>query len=269
MYLNRMIARQPSPDIAPPEFLQLAGHPLRWRLLGELARGDRVVQELTELVGEPQNLVSYHLAKLRDAQLVNARRSSADRRDTYYTADLTRIGMGLSGSGRALHPGLKLTTSPRDPSKIAPVKILFLCTGNSARSQMAEALAKARSGGAIRAVSAGSEPKPLHANAVRAMRELHGIDLRGYKPKHLDVFAKQQFDWVISLCDRVREVCPAFRGQPETIHWSIPNPATGQPDDVTYPLFQQTATELATRIDFLLAALADRSPARRKQRRKP
>jgi hypothetical protein len=67
---------------------------------------------------------------------------------------------------------------------------------------------------------------------------------------------------VISLCDRVREVCPEFPGYPEVIHWSIANPATGDPDDeATYPLFQQTAAELATRIEFLLAALTDRTPA--------
>src|SRR5262247_3061868 len=97
-----------SPDVAPAEFLQLAGHPLRWRLLGELARSDRTVNELTGLTGEPQNLVSYHLGKLRDARLVSARRSSADRRDAYYTADLTRLGGLFSTTGGALHPGLRL-----------------------------------------------------------------------------------------------------------------------------------------------------------------
>src|SRR5262245_57402150 len=93
---------------APHEFLQLTGHPLRWRLLEELTRSDRLVQELTDRVGEPQNLVSYHLAKLRDARLVTARRSSADRRDTYYKVDLARIGAGLAASGGALHPALAL-----------------------------------------------------------------------------------------------------------------------------------------------------------------
>jgi hypothetical protein len=69
---------------------------------------------------------------------------------------------------------------------------------------------------------------------------------------------------VISLCDRLREVCPEFPGPPETIHWSIPNPAAGDADDdATYPLFEQTAAELATRIGFLLAVLTDRSRARR------
>src|SRR5258706_8667045 len=102
------------PDVAPLAFLQLAGHPLRWRILGELARSDRMVSELTGLVGEPQNLVSYHLGKMRDGRLVSARRSSADRRDTYYTADLARIGRLLSATGGALHPGIRLEPSARD-----------------------------------------------------------------------------------------------------------------------------------------------------------
>jgi protein-tyrosine-phosphatase/DNA-binding transcriptional ArsR family regulator len=248
-----------SAALAPPAFLQLAGHPLRWRLLSELARSDRLVHELTGLVGEAQNLVSYHLGKLRDGRLVSARRSAADRRDTYYGLDLARVGALLSAAGGALHPGLRLPPSTYDPAAIAPVRVLFLCTGNSARSQMAEALIRARSGGAIEAVSAGSHPKPLHPNAVRVMAEDYGLDLSGQASKSLDQFVGQPFDWVISLCDRVREVCPEFPGHPEAVHWSIPNPATGEPDDVTYPLFQETAAELSTRIDFLLATMAARS----------
>ena len=89
--------------------------------------------------------------------------------------------------------------------------MLFLCTGNSARSQMAEALCEQLSGGAVRAASAGSHPKPLHPNAVRVMRE-RGIDIAGRRSKHLDEFAGRRFDYVISLCDRVREVCPEFPG---------------------------------------------------------
>jgi protein-tyrosine-phosphatase/DNA-binding transcriptional ArsR family regulator len=256
-----MSTQQLHPGVGPSEFLQLAGHPLRWRLLSELGRSDRVVHELTGLVGEPQNLVSYHLGKLRGGRLVTARRSSADRRDTYYGLDLGRIGSLLSAAGGALHPGLRLAPPPRDAAPVRAVKVLFLCTGNSARSPMAEALARARSGGAIEAYSGGSHPRPLHPNAVRVMREEYGLDLAGHASKHLDVFAGQRFDWVISLCDRVREVCPEFPGHPETIHWSIANPATGDADDVTYPLFQQTAAELSTRIEFLLAALADRPSA--------
>jgi protein-tyrosine-phosphatase/DNA-binding transcriptional ArsR family regulator len=247
-------------ELTPQAFLQLAGHPLRWRLLGDLARSDRTVHELTGLVGQPQNLVSYHLGKLRDAHLVSARRSSADRRDAYYTVDLTRLGGLLAATGEALHPGLRLI--PPRPASARPravrARVLFLCTGNSARSQMAEALARARSGGLVEAHSAGSHPKALHPNAVRAMRDEHGIDLAGHRSKHLSVFTQQRFDRVISLCDRVREVCPEFPGAPETIHWSIPDPAAGHADgddEASYPAFQQTGAELETRIGFLLAAL--------------
>jgi protein-tyrosine-phosphatase len=250
--------------VQPPEFLQLAGHPLRWRLLGELAASDRTVNELTGLVGEAQNLVSYHLAKLRDAGLVFTRRSSADGRDAYYAVDLARVGELLSTTATTLHPGLALTPSAAAPpdEERGPVKVLFLCTGNSARSQMAEALARTRSGGTVEAYSAGSNPKPLHANAVRVMYDEYGVDLRGHESKHLDVFIDEHFDWVISLCDRVREVCPEFPGDPETIHWSIPDPAAGHiDDDASYPAFQQTAAELATRIGFLLAVLTNRGGA--------
>jgi len=264
------VSRPPHPpDVAPSEFLQLAGHPLRWRLLGELARTDLLVQELTDRVGEPQNLVSYHLGKLREARLVFARRSSADRRDTYYAVDLSRFGGLLSATGAALHPGLRLAPPSLDDVRPRAVRVLFLCTGNSARSQMAEALARARSGGAVQAFSAGSHPKPMHPNAVRVMRDEHGLDLSRQRTKHLDVFAGRRFDFVISLCDRVREVCPEFPGHPETIHWSIPNPAADDADDdATYPLFQQTAAEVATRIGFLLAVLTDRTPRARRRKEK-
>jgi ArsR family transcriptional regulator, arsenate/arsenite/antimonite-responsive transcriptional repressor / arsenate reductase (thioredoxin) len=261
----------PQPAASPPDFLQLVAHPVRWRLMSALARSDRAVAELTALVGEPQNLVSYHLGKLREGHLVSSRRSSADRRDTYYGLDLARLGEQLSATGGAIHPGLRLTSPLRDEAATGSARVLFLCTGNSARSQMAEALVRARSGGAVEAYSAGSQPKALHPNAVRVMREEYGIDLSGNRSKHLQVFADERFDAVISLCDRVREVCPPFPGTPETIHWSIVNPATGEPDEITYPLFQQTAAELATRVDYLLAALAARpTPApNAKKEKKP
>ena len=122
---------------------------------------------------------------------------------------------------------------------------------------MAEALARAKSGGVIEVVSAGSHPRPIHPNAVRVMQREYGIDLADHAARALDQFAEQRFDWVVSLCDRVREVCPEFPEHPQTIHWSIANPATGEPDDVTYPLYQQAAAEIATRVDFLLTRLAD------------
>src|SRR5690349_22780856 len=112
----------PGRDSGPPGFLQLAGHPVRWRLLRELARSDRQVRELTSLTGHPQPLVSYHLARLRAAQLVSARRSSADGRDAYYTVDLTRCGELLAAAGGALHPALG-PGQPQPPALQAPAQI--------------------------------------------------------------------------------------------------------------------------------------------------
>jgi len=123
--------------------------------------------------------------------------------------------------------------------------VLFLCTGNSSRSQMAEALLRHRTGGAVHVRSAGSRPKPVHPSAVAVMAE-YGIDMAGARSKHLDEFVASgdAFDFVITLCDRVREVCPEFPGHPRTVHWSIP-----EPDD--HPAFVRVAAELANRIEFL------------------
>jgi protein-tyrosine-phosphatase len=224
------------------------------------------VRELCRLVDEPQNLVSYHLGKLRRAQLVASRRSSADGRDTYYRADLAQVTAQLTETGAALHPALRLVGDDRPLAAATadgPLRVLFLCTGNSARSQMAEALTEERSGGAVEARSAGLHPKPLHPNAVRVMAEDYGIDIAGRPTKHLDVFAHERFDEVISLCDRVREACPEVPGHDETVHWSIADPSADHGDDLAagYPAFQRTAAELDTRIGFLLAAVANRASA--------
>jgi ArsR family transcriptional regulator, arsenate/arsenite/antimonite-responsive transcriptional repressor / arsenate reductase (thioredoxin) len=252
-----VIATAGQGEDSPPRFLRLAGHPLRWRLLSELARSDRRVGELCALAGRRQSLVSYHLRQLRDGGLVSMRRSAADGRDTYYVLDLARCGELLSSAGVSLHPGLAPTPwarAGREPGS-TPARVLFLCTGNSARSQIAEALCERLSGGAVSAASAGSHPKPLHPNAVRVMRARR-IDLARRRSKHLSEFAAQRFDYVISLCDRVREVCPEFPGWPEPIHWSIPDPAR-EPgsDEQTLPAFERTATELGTRIGFLIEAI--------------
>jgi ArsR family transcriptional regulator, arsenate/arsenite/antimonite-responsive transcriptional repressor / arsenate reductase (thioredoxin) len=231
----------------PPPFLRLAGHPVRWRLLRELSRSDQRVGELCALAGERQSLVSYHLRLLRDGGLVTARRSLADGRDTYYVLDLERCGALLADAGAALHPGL----APAAPPQVG-ADVLFLCTGNSARSQMAEALAQRMSGGAIAAASAGSHPKPLHPDAVRVMRE-RGIDISARRSKHVSALADRRFDYAITLCDRVREVCPELPGAPVQVHWSIPDPARDAHDaEPSPPAFERTAAELERRIGFLI-----------------
>ena len=193
--------------------------------------------------------------------MVSKRRSAADGRDSYYVLDLARCGELLAASGGALHPALRLGASPPRRwdrgSDSARARVLFLCTGNSARSQIAEALVTELTGGAVEAASAGSHPKPLHPNAVRVLAE-RGIPIGGRRSKHLSEFAEQRFDYVVSLCDRVREVCPEFPDHPDLVHWSIADPAgEGRSDAETYPAFEHTADELAARIPFLLELIAN------------
>jgi protein-tyrosine-phosphatase len=218
------------------------------------------VHELTALLGQPQNLVSYHLGRLRKANLVSGRRSAADGRDTYYRLDLAGCGRLLAAVGGALHPALHLAPPPAPVGPGRPgaaASVLFLCTGNSTRSPMAEALLRERAASAMPADvlhvrSAGSHPKPVHPHAVAVMAE-RGIDLAGARPRHLDDFAGERFDYVITLCDRVREVCPELPGHPEAMHWSMPDPA-GEPDG--RPAFERAAAELTERIGFLLHRIA-------------
>jgi protein-tyrosine-phosphatase len=121
---------------------------------------------------------------------------------------------------------------------------------------------EAMSEGAVVAASAGSHPKPLHPNAVRVMKR-RGIDVSGNRTKHVDEFVAQRFDVVITLCDRVREVCPELPSHPDLVHWSIPDPALEGPNDrATLPAFERLATELETRMRFLLGLLEQPSTRR-------
>src|ERR671918_103642 len=171
MYSLAMAFDATSRDLAPPTILRLGSDPIRWRLLIELGRSDRRVRELCRVLEEPQNLVSYHLGRLRAEGVVSSRRSAADGRDSYYVLDLARCGELLAASGGTLHPALRLAASPPRKwdrvSDAARARVLFLCTGNSARSQIAEALATELTGGAGEAAGAGSHPKAPHPHAVR------------------------------------------------------------------------------------------------------
>lgn len=255
----------PGEPITPSRFLQLVADPLRWALLHELAEGDRRVGELTTLVGASQNLVSYHLGEMRSAGLVSSRRSSADGRDTYYRFNPALFGQLLRDTGVALHPALRSEpTAPVVPARARKVRVLFLCTGNSARSQIAEAFATQRAGQAITARSAGSHPKPLHPHAIEVMAA-HGIDISGHTSMHLRRLAHHRFDHVVTLCDRVKEICPDLPGQPATAHWSIPDLST---HDGGYPAFVRAADEIAERVNLLIARIAAQ-PATGASRRSP
>ena len=103
-------------------------------------------------------------------------------------------------------------------------RVLFLCTGNSARSQMAEALLPLIGGAHFEVCSGGTHPVGLNPAAIEAMRDL-GVDISHYRSKHVNEFSSQQFDYVITLCDRAKESCPVFPGTSRLLHWSFEDPA--------------------------------------------
>jgi ArsR family transcriptional regulator, arsenate/arsenite/antimonite-responsive transcriptional repressor / arsenate reductase (thioredoxin) len=236
-----------SGNAGPPAFVALAAHPVRWALLTELARSDYRVRELVERVGEPQNLVSYHLRLLRSGGLVTARRSSFDGRDSYYHLDLDRSAEALAETGAALHPALRSEKPIPAPGRRTTV--LFVCTGNSARSPIAEALLRHHAAGRASAASAGVRPKPrLHPDTVRVLREEYGIDVADQRPRPLDTVTRRRLHYVITLCDKAREACPVFDNDPRRIHWSIPDPDTSS-------AFRHVAADIDTRVRHLLPTL--------------
>ena len=240
----------PAATATAPEVLKLVGHDLRWRLVRVLAGGDRRVHELVDVVGEPQNLVSYHLRLLRRGRLVAERRSSADGRDVYYHLDLDRLDQRLHETAALV------LEAPRKPLYIpSPGRVLFLCTGNSARSQMAEAILRHELGRDVDVRSAGPDPSGVHPLALETLAEM-GITTGGLRSKGLEVMRGAHFDVVITLCDRARESCSADELGSRHIHWSLPDPAavTGSAHRRRLA-FRQCAEEITKRIRHLTPTL--------------
>ena len=142
-------------------------------------------------------------------------------------------------------------------------RLLFLCTGNSARSQMAEAILNAKGQGRFEAASAGSRPVArVNPHALETLREFN-IPWAGHPPRSIDGLDREQWDFVITVCDRAKEACPIFPGQPVLAHWGMPDPAAVEGDDATRrAAFRDAFLDLSRRIDLLLALpdLAPRSP---------
>lgn len=239
-----------------PGILKLVAHDIRWAVLRELARSDYRVQELVERLGLPQNLVSYHLRKLREGQVVSERRSSADEREVYYRLDLDQLQGQYLAAASLIHPAFSMGREQKAIQEGSGLRVLFLCTENSARSQMAEALLRYESRGMVKTYSAGSQPAAqIHPLARRVMERM-GIDMRQATPKPLHLFEGQHFDAIVTVCDRVREVCPTFPDDPERIHWSLYDPASVQgSEEEQLHAFEQTAQQLTTRIRALLPQL--------------
>lgn len=116
------------------------------------------------------------------------------------------------------------TTIAAAADPVDPIRVLFLCTHNSARSQMAEGLLRHLGGDAFAAFSAGTEATRVHPLAITAMREI-GVDITGQRSKVLTEYLAQRFDAVITVCDDANDACPTFPGKTERLHWSLPDPS--------------------------------------------
>jgi ArsR family transcriptional regulator, arsenate/arsenite/antimonite-responsive transcriptional repressor / arsenate reductase (thioredoxin) len=243
----------------PPHVLKLLAHDLRWQLLTALSRSDHRVQELVQLLAQPANLVSYHLKQLRIGQLVTERRSSADGRDVYYSLDLDVLRQRYFATGEALHPAFTISNALPQAQECRfggpQARVLFLCTHNSARSQMAEGILRSLCAGSVEVHSAGSDPAHVHPYAVRALADI-GIDISQQCSKHVDMFRGQVFDYIVTVCDRVRESCPTFPNDSERIHWSFADPCSAIGSEAEqYQAFTQTAVQLMTRARYLLTVI--------------
>ena len=172
----------------------------------------------------------------RDA--VERQRADLDRLES----ELTDLEMTIEAAGRARRR-TEEKTMPADP-----IRVLFVCTGNSARSQLGEALLADMGGTDFAAFSAGTDPKGVNPFAVRALAEI-GIDWSAATSKSVNDYLGQPFDYVITVCDRARQTCPVFPGQHNSLHWGLEDPAEVEGTDTDkLAAFRRTRTEVAVRL---------------------
>ena len=131
-------------------------------------------------------------------------------------------------------------------------KVMILCTGNSARSQMAEGLLRSMAGERFEIASAGVSPSNVRPEAIEAMREL-GVDISNHRSKSVDEFLGQEFDYVITVCDNANEQCPVFPGNTKRIHWSFDDPAAANGDEEQrLVVFRRVRDEIRQRLQLFL-----------------
>jgi arsenate reductase len=143
-----------------------------------------------------------------------------------------------------------------------PIRVLFVCTGNSARSVMAEALVRHKGGADFEVHSAGTEPRGVNPLTLRVLDEA-GIDAAWARSKSVTEYLGQQFDYVVTVCDEARQVCPVFPGVHESLHWGYEDPAEAQGSEAErLAVFRRVFVQLGERINqFIPLALRSRREA--------
>jgi arsenate reductase len=165
-------------------------------------------------------------------------------------ADLDRIEGELADLERTIAATHRARRRRRTgtPDVRSLIRVLFVCTGNSARSQIAEALLGQMGGDDFEAHSAGTHPVGVHPLAIEVLRRA-GIDWSGARSKAIAAFLDERFDYVITVCDRARETCPVFPGSENTLHWGLDDPAAVDgSDELRLAAFLRTRQELALRL---------------------
>lgn len=233
--------------VIPPEVIRALDHPLRWTMLTRLVTTDCRVHELADALEQPVNLVSYHLKQLRDAGLVTARQSEADGRDWYYSINFEALQAAYWQAGASLG----LAPQPAETAAQKPLRVLFVCTHNSARSQMAEGLLRHLSQGRCESYSAGHDPLEIQPEAVTVMDEF-GIDIHHQAAKSTQVFSDQTFDYIITVCDRARERQTALPDGRARLHWGYRDPLMIADPEARLSAFRETARQLTRRIHSFL-----------------
>lgn len=218
------------------------GDPTRLAVVDELVVGDRSPRELAEALGLPSNLLAHHLRVLQDAGVVQRSRSEADRRRTYVRV----VPAALTG----LMTGLM--TGPLATAAVAAPRVVFVCTHNSARSQLAAALWSQRS--PVPVASAGTHPAPrVHRRAVKVAHR-HGLSLDGKKTTQVGDVLRPE-DLVVAVCDSAYEELGPAR---ERLHWSVPDPVRVDTDAA----FERAYEDLDERVDRLVTAVEQTSAGR-------
>jgi arsenate reductase len=169
---------------------------------------------------------------------IERQRSDLDRLDS----ELTDLELTIQAAGRARRPREGEAMPPE------PIRVLFVCTGNSARSQIAEALLRDFGGPEFEVFSAGTEPKGVNPCTIRVLAEVD-IDWSGARAKSVTEFLGQPFDYVITVCDRARQSCPVFPSNHNSMHWGLDDPAEVEgADERKLEAFRRTRIEVATRL---------------------
>jgi protein-tyrosine-phosphatase/DNA-binding transcriptional ArsR family regulator len=234
------------------------GEPNRLAIISLLSTGPMLVGDICSASGLPLTLVSQHLRVLRESGMVQAIRDSKDARAVWYSLNPERLreiqsALSMVFDMTKIVDGRLSQTKQNSDYMIDKFRVLFLCSGNSARSQMAEVLLNQHGKGLFEAKSAGTHPREPHPMTVKVLEDI-GIIPVTLRSKHYSEFHNESFRYIVTVCDRANEECPEFTGAYERIHWSIPDPVKEAPEREVYEAFVRAREELASRIQLFITA---------------